>query len=73
MNFDSLELLTKYENDGFITGATARLSSSGYDVILMSTPRIDEVIDNEVRVWVAMEFDTHVRFLASIKDLILLK
>jgi hypothetical protein len=73
MNSESLELLTKYEIEGFITGANARLHNSGYNVILLSNPRIDEVVDNQVRVWVAMEFDTHVRFLASVEDLVLLK
>lgn len=72
MNPESLELLTKYEDDGFVVGATAKLRTSGYNVILVSNPRIDEMVDNNIRVWVAMEFDTHVRFLASITDLMLL-
>jgi|LauGreDrversion4_2_1035121.scaffolds.fasta_scaffold184956_4 hypothetical protein len=62
-----------YEQSGLITGATARLKTSGYNVILLSSPHIDELIDSEPRVWVAMEFDKYVRFSAPAKDLELIK
>lgn len=72
MNSESLEIQMKYEQQGFITGASARLRSTGYNVILVSNPRVDP-INQSIRVWVAMEFDTHVRFLAEVSDLELIK
>jgi hypothetical protein len=62
-----------YEQLGLVTGATARLKTSGYNVILLSNPHVDELLDNEPRVWVAMEFDRYVRFSAPAKDLELIK
>jgi len=58
---------TEYEKRGFIKGATAKTKSTGYVVILVSSPKLD--IDNKIKVWVAMEFDTHVRYLAVVDDL----
>ncbi len=57
-----------YEKTGFIKGANARIKSSGYNVLLVSSPKTDET-DGKTRVWVAMEFDTHVRYLAVADDL----
>lgn len=59
-----------YEKRGFIKGASAKikLSSNSENVILLSSPKIDE-IDGKPRVWVAMVFDTHVRYLALVEDL----
>ena len=56
-----------YEKTGFIKGATAKMSS-GQRVILVSNPKTDEV-DGKTRVWAAMEFDTHVRYLAVVDEL----
>lgn len=58
-----------YEQQGFIKGATAKLNSTGYDVVLISNPKLD--IDNRIKVWVAMGFDTHVRFLSEIDDIVI--
>lgn len=58
---------TDYEQQGFIKGATVKTKSTGYKVILVSSPKLD--IDNKIKVWVAMEFDTHVRYLAVVDDL----
>jgi hypothetical protein len=58
---------TEYEQLGFIKGATARTKVSGYKVILVSNIKLD--IDNKMKVWVAMEFDTHVRYLAIVDEL----
>lgn len=60
-----------YEKNGFIKGASARIKSSGQQVILVSNLKKDEV-DGKIRVWAAMGFDTHVRYLAVIEDLELL-
>jgi hypothetical protein len=57
-----------YEKTGFIKGANARMKNSGYKVLLVSNPKTDEV-DGKTRAWVAMEFDTHVRYLAIMDDL----
>ncbi len=57
-----------YEKTGFIKGVNAKTKSSGYDVVLVSNPRVDE-LDGKTKVWVAMEFDTHVRYLALVDDL----
>jgi hypothetical protein len=56
-----------YEKQGFIKGAVAKMSS-GQRVILVSNPKTDSV-DNKTRVWAAMEFDTHVRYLAIVDEL----
>ena len=57
-----------YEKTGFIKGANARIKSSGYNVLLVSNPKTDET-DGKTRAWVAMEFDTHVRYLAVVDEL----
>lgn len=57
-----------YEKQGYIKGANARIKPSGYNVLLVSSPKTDEV-DGKTRAWVAMEFDTHVRYLAVVDDL----
>jgi hypothetical protein len=57
----------EYEQQGFIKGVTVKTKSTGYKVILVSSPKLD--IDNKIKVWVAMEFDTHVRYLAVVDDL----
>ena len=57
-----------YEQKGYIKGADARVKSSGYKVILVSNPKYDAT-DNKIRVWVAMDFDVHVRYLALVDDL----
>ena len=56
-----------YERQGFVKGATARMSS-GQRVILVSNPKTDST-DGKTRVWAAMEFDTHVRYLAIVDEL----
>ena len=56
-----------YEQKGFVKGATARMSS-GQRVILVSSPKTDDT-DGKTRVWAAMEFDTHVRYLAIVDEL----
>ena len=56
------------EKLGFIKGANARTKVTGYQVLLVSNPKVDE-LDGKIRVWVAMEFDTHVRYLALVDDL----
>jgi len=58
---------TEYEQKGFVKGATARMFS-GNKVILVSSPKTDQV-DGKTRVWAAMEFDTHVRYLAIVDEL----
>jgi hypothetical protein len=58
---------TEYEQKGFVKGATARMSS-GQQVILVSNPKTDST-DGKTRVWAAMEFDTHVRYLAIVDEL----
>jgi hypothetical protein len=58
----------EYEQKGFLKGANAIIKTSGLRVVLMSNPKTDEV-DGKIRVWVAMEFDTHVRYLAILDDL----
>jgi hypothetical protein len=58
---------TEYEQKGFVKGATARMSS-GQRVILVSNPKTDST-DGKTRVWAAMEFDTHVRYLAIVDEL----
>lgn len=58
----------EYEKQGFFTGANATIKSSGLRVVLVSNPKTDEV-DGKTRAWVAMEFDTHVRYLAILEDL----
>lgn len=57
-----------YEKTGFIKGANAKTKPSGYNVLLVSNPKVDD-LDGKARVWVAMEFDTHVRYLALVDDL----
>jgi len=57
-----------YEKTGFIKGANARMKNSGYKVLLVSNPKTDET-DGKTRVWAAMEFDTHVRYLAVVDEL----
>jgi hypothetical protein len=57
-----------YENNGFVKGATARIKNSGQGVILVSNPKTDDS-DLKTRAWVALEFDTHVRYLALVEDL----
>jgi hypothetical protein len=57
-----------YEKTGFIKGANARIKSTGCKVLLVSSPKTDEV-DGKTRAWVAMEFDTHVRYLAIVDEL----
>ena len=59
--------IAEYEQQGFIKGVTVKTKSTGYKVILVSSPKLD--IDNKIKVWVAMEFDTHVRYLAVVDDL----
>jgi hypothetical protein len=61
---DALE----YEQQGFVKGVTARTKSTGYNVLLVSSPK-NNTLDGKPRVWVAMEFDTHVRYLAVVEDL----
>lgn len=56
-----------YEQKGFVKGAIARMSS-GQRVILVSSPKTDDT-DGKTRVWAAMEFDTHVRYLAIVDEL----
>lgn len=58
----------EYEKNGFIKGATAKIKSSEERVILVSSPKIDST-DGRARVWAAMEFDPHVRYLAIVDDL----
>ena len=57
-----------YEQKGFFKGANATIKTSGLRVVLVSSPKTDEV-DGKTRAWVAMEFDTHVRYLAILEDL----
>ena len=57
-----------YEKTGFIKGANAKTKPTGYNVLLVSNPKTDGQ-DGRARVWVAMEFDTHVRYLALVDDL----
>lgn len=57
-----------YEKAGFIKGATVKIRTSGQHVILVSNPKTD-VNDGKTHVWAAMEFDTHVRYLAIVDDL----
>jgi len=57
----------EYEQQGFIKGASAKVKFTGYKVVLVSSPKVD--VDGVVKAWAAMEFDTHVRFLASLDDL----
>lgn len=58
----------EYEKKGFVKGVTAQMKTSGQRVILVSSPKTDNV-DGKTRVWAAMEFDTHVRYLAIVDDL----
>lgn len=57
-----------YEQSGFIKGANAKNKSNGYNVILVSNPKLD-ITDGRIKVWAAMEFDTHVRYLAVVDEL----
>jgi hypothetical protein len=57
-----------YEQQGFINGVSAKTKSTGYKVLLVSNPK-NSNIDVKPRVWVAMEFDTHVRYLTLVEDL----
>lgn len=59
---------TEYEKQGFFIGVGATIKTSGLRVVLVSNPKTDEV-DGQTRAWVAMEFDTHVRYLAILDDL----
>jgi hypothetical protein len=52
---------------GYIKGKSARAISTGIDVVLVSNPKV--AVDNNIYVWVAMQFDTHVRYMANITDL----
>lgn len=56
-----------YEKTGFVKGANAK-TKTGYKVLLVSNPKTDE-LDGKIKAWVAMEFDTHVRYLALVDDL----
>lgn len=64
---DGLFTAVEYEQHGYRKGKSARSTSTGLDVILVSAPKV--AVDNHIYVWVAMQFDTHVRYLANIKDL----
>jgi hypothetical protein len=59
---------SEYEKQGFFVGAGATVKNSGLRVVLVSNPKTDEV-DGKTRVWVAMEFDTHVKYLTMLDDL----
>ena len=72
MDTTILENIVKYEEKGFVKGASARSKHSGTNVVLVSNPTADMIVDSIIRVWVAMEYDTHVRYLADVDDLILL-
>lgn len=61
-----------YEKQGYIKGASARIKTSNYEVIIMSDPKVDSA-DGTVKVWAAMGFDPYVRFLCSVDDLALVK
>jgi hypothetical protein len=58
----------EYEKQGFFIGAEATIKTSGLRVVLVSNPQTD-ITDGKTRVWVAMQFDTHVRYLAILDDL----
>jgi hypothetical protein len=58
----------EYEQKGFFKGVNATIKDTGLRVVLVSNPKTDAV-DAKTRVWVAMEFDTHVRYLAMLEDL----
>lgn len=60
-----------YEKAGFIKGASAKTkvsSSNSQNVILVSNPKLDTA-DGKIKAWVAMEFDTYIRYLALVEDL----
>ena len=57
----------EYECQGYIKGKSARAISTGADVVLVSAPKV--AVDNNIYVWVAMQFDTHIRYMANITDL----
>jgi hypothetical protein len=65
------DLLTKieYEKQGYRKGASAKLILTGDKVVFVSNPKVE---NKEVFIWVAMEYDTHVRYMAKIDDLELL-
>jgi hypothetical protein len=58
------------EYRGYIKGKSARTMSTGIEVVLVSNPKV--AVDNNIYVWVAMHFDTHVRYMANITDLYLM-
>jgi hypothetical protein len=62
--------ITEYENQGYHIGASATIKTTGLRAILVSVPRKDSV-DGKIRAWVAMEFDTHVQYLANLDELVL--
>ena len=55
------------EYRGYIKGKSAMAVSTGIEVVLVSDPKV--AVDNNIYVWVAMQFDTHVRYMANITDL----
>jgi len=59
----------EYEKQGYRKGASAKLVLTGDRVVLVSNPKIE---DTQICVWVAMEYDTHVRYMVKIDDLELL-
>lgn len=56
----------EYENRGYRKGTSAKIISTGESVLLVSNPKIE---DGFVFVWVAMNDDTHVRYMVKVNDL----
>jgi hypothetical protein len=56
----------EYEKRGYRKGASAKLILTGDTVVLVSNPKLD---NGCTYVWVAMEYDTHIRYMANIDDL----
>jgi hypothetical protein len=67
---DGLLTAIDAEHQGYIKGKSARTMSTGIEVVLVSNPKV--AVDNNIYVWVAMQFDTHVRYMADITDLYLM-
>lgn len=63
--------VTNLENKGFVKGTTVQMKNCGHHVIILGEPKLYEP-DGKIRVWVAMLFDTYVRYLAAVDDLELL-
>jgi hypothetical protein len=72
MDTTIFENIVKYEEKEFVKGASARSKHSGTNVVLVSNPTANMIVDSIIRVWVAMEYDTQVRYLEDVDDLILL-